>query len=266
LNAIRDTQEILLDGINKNVMTTKEDIGKMAERLLSYPTGLPTAAGLLVPPSLDKSKFGRVRYWEQGQWQAIRNRMKDGNIGLDSPIISLYMEDEAGGPISPGSKTALRGDLISYWNDISRSGEELTNFTELGLERKDHFRNTFEAKYPWLRLCEAHWKVDHLWINYFGSWKKSRASPEPNARQPTVGTKPSESATTDTSSITEVSGVSTGSKCGCEEVDHPDNNSKRLKGKDKQIFTPTKFHSSRPIPRKRLAKLAKVCELSPAVT
>ena len=34
-----------------------------------------------------------------------------------------------------------------------------------------------EEKYPWLRLCEAHWKVDQLWVSYFSTWKRPRTAP-----------------------------------------------------------------------------------------
>jgi len=185
------------------------------------------------------------------------------------------MEDESGRPISPGIKNALRGNLTSYWNDIRQSGEELTNFTELRLVWKEHFRKTFETKYHWLRFCEAHWKVDHLWINYFGTWKKHHNTPEPNAtansKRRTGSSKASvlvhnsnwgsqePMALINISSSTEASGVSAGSKHGRKEPDDSGNAPKCRKGKEREVFTPTIFHSSRPIPkRKEPPKLSKV--------
>ena len=95
------------------------------------------------------------------------------------------MEDKFGELISKAIKTKVCGDLMGYWNGVHDSGEVLRKWTDLSLDRKDHFRKTFEAKYPWLRLCEASWKVDHLWINYFRTWKKKTrgesgvSTPEP---------------------------------------------------------------------------------------
>lgn len=243
---------------------TREDVRRIAEHILLHPVGSSVGENS-APPSLNKSNS---KYWEQAQWQAIRNKVKAKELCLDSPIISLYMEDESGQPISAGVKNTLRGDLISYWNEIRASGEELTNFTDLGLERKDHFRKTFEDKYPWLRLCEAHWKVDHLWINYFGSWKKSRNTPEPTTvtdpRQQSTDPKRSETLPGPTPApiqepSPETSGASVGSKRGREEPGDLYRTSKRYKGKDKAIFTPTKFYNSRP-KGKIQATLAKVSD------
>ncbi|KAF9644000.1 hypothetical protein BDM02DRAFT_3132040 [Thelephora ganbajun] len=90
----------------------------------------------------------------------------------DYPKLNLYMEDKSGKPISPGIKAKLHRDLFSYWNDLYDNGEEPKNFTDLGLNRKDKFCARFKWKYEWLCLCDTNWKVDHLWINYFGSWKR----------------------------------------------------------------------------------------------
>jgi hypothetical protein len=202
-------------------------------------------------------------------WQVFRNNSKD--LTPDSPIISMYMEDESGKPISPGIKSTLRGDLTSYWNDVHNSGAVLTNFTDLGLDRKDDFRKTFEIRYPWLRLCEAHWKVDHLWINYFGSWRKSRNSPGPGVdankkRQPSLPS-PSEAASDPSPvpirSSVEAADGSVGSKRRREEFDDPTESLKRLKGKEREILSrPTVFHHPPPVSKKAAARqLAKASNL-----
>jgi hypothetical protein len=206
------------------------------------------------------------------------------------------MEDESGNAVSPGVKAAVRGDLFSYWNDIRKSGEEPTNFTDLGLEWKEHFRKTFETKFSWLHLCDAQWKVDHLWINYFGSWKKSRnsksKSPEPSNGQlqttvakanplesvpnpnpqPIVNATPSpedpktpipnakqkERHIIEIQSSSEGSDISMGSKRGHEEPDDMDVVSKRQKGKDKEAVAPMNSTRARGAVRKRVARILKV--------
>ena len=194
-------------------------------------------------------------FYKQAQWQAICNRVKAKELSIDALIISMYMEDKAGKPISASIKNTLCGDLFAYWTQVQRSGEELANFTDLGLERKDHFCKTFEVKYPWLRLCEVHWKVDHLWINYFGSWKKTRTTLDPKLPKLSPDLSP-----IDVSSSTEASSnaATIGSKRGREEP-NSDAPSKCHKGKDRDIFTaPTKFHSSCPLPKKKfIVKVSK---------
>ena len=241
--------------------------------MLSHPAGLSSATKS--PDPLDRTFYKHIKFWQQSTWQALRNKIKNTEIPQDSPIISIYMEDESGKPISHGNKLALRGNLFSYWNDVSRSGEELMNFTDLGLERKEHFRKTFEDMYPWLRLCEGRWKVDHLWINYFSSWKKSRSTPEPNAtkdsKRSVAGSKPSGPTTSITKkpvTTTDESDLSVGSKRGREEPEEPENPSKRQKGKEKENVVPANFHPPRPIPKKKVRAIlskvsrSKVCSLN----
>ena len=234
----------LLETINKNVMETKEEVHRIAEHILSHPATSPAGTNPSAFPPLENIK-DKIHFFKQSTWQELRNRVGAKELGLNSPMISAYMEDESGEPISPGIKNNLCGDLFSYWSEIHRSGETLTNFTELGMTRKGHFRKTFEAMYPWLRFCEGHWKVDHLWINYFRSWNKTHGSPEPR-RRTTKTPKPSPDPEPLQDSLNvQPPSTPTGSKRGREEPDAPNGTSKRCKGKDKQAFTPTKFSRGR---------------------
>ena len=256
--------------MNENILTTKEEVSKITTHILS--SGLSSGIDTYYAPPLDRSKYEYLGYWEQGQWQVIQNCIKAKELSIDSPVISLYMEDETSTAISPGVKNTLQGDLFSYWNDIHETGEVLKKFTELGLKRKDHFRAYLEIKYPWLHLCKAHWKVDHLWINHFRSWKKPRLSP---TLEPGANTTPNKEATDpklldpiptsdraepgtpmNASSSPQAPGI--GSKRGREGPDDLDNPLKRRKGKEREIFTPTNFHHTHPIPRRFVGKITKV--------
>jgi hypothetical protein len=33
-----------------------------------------------------------------------------------------------------------------------------------------------EHKYPWLHLCEDHWKADWVWSDYFSRWRPAPAT------------------------------------------------------------------------------------------
>jgi hypothetical protein len=90
---------------------------------------------------------------------------------IDSPILSLFFEDESGNPVSDEVKDQVRGDLTAYWLDMVKDGETPCHYKGLGFKRREHYRKTMEEKYPWLWLCEGHWKVKQIWVNY---WKKSR--------------------------------------------------------------------------------------------
>ena len=134
-------------------------------------------------------------------------------------------------------KHAVRRDCYQYWNQLfAKSPDEVRVFTEIGLDCKEDFRRTLEGAFPWLRLCEGHWKADQLWVNYFGAWKKPRTLSQ-NAKESTPD------------STTAVKSTSPAPVLG----------SKRHKGKEKDLMAPTVFHHSRPLAKKKVAqKMAKV--------
>ena len=190
-NIFSDAYQKLLDLISSNVKGVRDDVKKTLDQMIATsagPSSLSPDAG--PPKTLNYEDYKHLKYWFEAVWQALRSKHNSTDLPLDSSIISIFMEDELGRPISEAIKARLRGDLTSYWNDIHKTGEVLKNWTDIGLERKDHFRSTFEAKYPWLRLCEASWKVDHLWINHFRTWRKGHpelgATPEPAGSKKTT--------------------------------------------------------------------------------
>lgn len=214
-----------------------------------------------IPLHPRKEDFKHVRFWANKPWQKLRNNVKSDDLKL--PIFSMFMEDEFGREISEDIKDTLRGDLGSYWSDIHDSGEILYNYTELGHHRKEHFRMTFESKYPWLRLCDGHWKVNQLWINYFGKWRKRGAPTRDSSDTSNVlGDKtpspndPKEKTPIEISS--DLENVPAGFKRGREDNQDPQGASaKRHKGKRREVEH-FDFHPPRPQPKKVNAKIAKV--------
>ena len=252
----RDAYSKLLD-----VGLTREDVRQLVDYVLAsahitVPIDKQTDGADIPLEPLDDETKAKL-WWHQGSWQAIKNRTQAKDTDANSPIISIYMVDKHGNAIPDGEKTALRRNLYSYWNElfVTQPGD-LRNHGDLSLTRKEHFRRTFEEKAPWLRLCEAHWKVDQLWVSYFSSWKRPRTTPDPKTKEPS----PAMSASADkaTSPAPEVR-----SKRRLEEEgDAIEDPSKRHKGKGKDLpdlMAPTPFQHSRPQSRKKAAKMARVC-------
>ena len=211
--------------------------------------------GVGSPTSPTYEEYQHLKYWFEAAWQALRSKHGSKDLPVDAPIISVFMEDEFGEPISEAVKARLRGDLMAYWTDIHNAGEKLRNWTDVGLERKDHFRQTFETKYPWLRLCEASWKVDHLWINHFRTWRKGHPELATTPEKPVVPKKIVVIESTDSDS----SGNSIGIKRRREDQEEDSSKRHKGKGKDVQVMPTNEFHPARPLPKgKPSAKMAKV--------
>jgi hypothetical protein len=75
-----------------------EEVHKIAEYIFSRSPGKTSGP-------LDRSLYKDVGFWQQSQWQLIRNSVKAKDLSVESPIISLYMEDEFSNLISAGKKT-----------------------------------------------------------------------------------------------------------------------------------------------------------------
>ena len=176
----RDAYHKLLKTINKNVELAQEEVKSLTDLILTHTAGpINPPAGLSAISSEPlKENYVGLKWWDQALWLAVKSNNQQMNLSINCPIISLYMEDKFGEPIPPGVKSALRKDLYTYWNNLFyASSNNLRKYGDLGFDRKNHFHKTFEDKYPWLRLCKAHWKVDQLWISYFSTWKRPHKSP-----------------------------------------------------------------------------------------
>ena len=64
-----------------------------------------------------------------------------------------------------------KGDLAAYWLDMVKNNEAPVSYNKLSFMQQEDYCKTMEGNYPWLQLCEGHWKVRQLWIS---NWKGSR--------------------------------------------------------------------------------------------
>jgi hypothetical protein len=263
----------VVTGIYRNVELTRADVKVILDHLAARAIGPANnpADPSGIPLEPQQEDFPNVNWWERGHFLKVRKPINAKDTDIDSPMISMFMEDRSGNSIPVDTKTALRSDLYAYWNDVYETHpNDLRGYTGVGLQRRDHYRQTFEARYPWLRLCNGHWKVDQLWLSYFYTWKRPRSSTGPNAKESTpTGTSADlnakESTPTSTSANLATSPPPLASKRRLEEdEDSGDDPSKRHKGKgryiDSKIVSPIGFHHGNISSRKKKApvKMAKV--------
>lgn len=213
------------------------------------------AAGIALNPVQDDHRF--VKFWKQEAWQM--HRRGAGIEDVDAPVLSIFMEDEFGNPIPEGIRRALRSDVYAFWIDMKTPVE---GYLETGLKIKESFRTTMEGKYPWLRLCEGHWKVGQVWTNCLISYsrrsKSKDADPKSQKKMAPTSAAP---INRDGIPIIEVEtsdgSASAGSKRGRED-DSDDQLPKKHKGKE----VAHSFHPERPRRTKPKAKVAKVSTFS----
>jgi len=216
---------------------------------------IPGVEPIGIPLNPTHEAYPDVQFWKKDTWQSIRNGQQTN--GTDLSILSLFMEDEFGQPIPKGIQDKLRADLYDFWTDKRNDGKLQTKTDDNGLRLKEECRMLVEGRYPWLRLCEGHWKAGQLW-QYFGAWKRKHLSPPPSAKTITPSTPdpnhPGDGATTKIPTESSDGDVSAGSKRGCED-DPAVGSLKKQKGKE---VAKSNFHPPRPEPKKVKAKIAKV--------
>lgn len=201
-----------------------------------------------IPLNPRREDFPLVNHWDGTIWAGTRN----GTIPnlTDLPTLSLFLEDEFGRPIAKNVKKSLLGDITAFWNEMISEGKTLTTFSKANFTTKESFRTLLEGKYPWLRLCEGHWKVNQLWVNYY-TQRTSTSKSKPKTLPDGTPVPVIEIDTSD-------SGSSTGSKRGREDITvlMP---SKKHKGEQLDNSPP---HPIQLQPKKSKAKVAKVSTVS----
>lgn len=276
-----DAHKVSIDTVNAAIKETKEDIGKLIE-LVTVLTDPAPSTILVRVGELKFEDYKKTKYWFKAVWIDINNKRTDKHLGSESPVISLFIEDQEGNGVSEAIKERIRGDLSGHWWGMYLAGRNPDNWTKMSLEEKEIFRAKFEKLYPILRLCEAGWKVDYLWINYFTSWRRQLTkhlreleankkrpelikapslntknsvspapSPEDDRHFPPTTPAPDHEQPPAASSpipipISSDTGATTGSKRGRDEDEpHTASDPKRWKGKGRAIdlMSPTQFRN-----------------------
>ena len=286
--AARTTYNGLLETLTERVEKLQDKVYWMVNYFTANYSGAQELERLTIP--LDpKEEDYNTRFWKQGMWQPFRNGVVANET--DSPTLTLFMEDEFGRPISEEVKEELRSDAMMYWNGVLEKGKgaSLKNYMDLGLEQKEDFRSTMENKYPWLRLCDGHWKTKQVWINYFSRWRDGHMPQDASTRQvfhiSSDSPTPVPAIPTDVPSVpTHVPDVPKGPTPGSNnlegrtpapdyprglpgykrrrDIDTTSNQgpSKKQKGKMRDTAEPAMFHHARSLPRSKLAaRKSRVC-------
>ena len=98
-----------------------------------------------------------VKYWDPNIWNDAWHRSKATNT--ETSVFSSWMEDEFGRDIPDAIRSNLCDNANSYWTDMYTKGKIPKPWGSTGFERKENFWIIMEGKYPWLHLCNGHWKA-----------------------------------------------------------------------------------------------------------
>ena len=113
-------------------------------------------------PYLDKRKNGKAKLEED-----------EDTMDFDDTKVSItssYMVDENGEQVPETDKWAARAKARGFWNELFQEDKAPPNLSGAGLDLQDEYILIMEKAYPWLRLCDNHWKSLQIWRNHYTGW------------------------------------------------------------------------------------------------
>lgn len=243
----------LLDTLGNKIDKTQSDVKELQQTILTRLDGPYNNTPDDPPQHIDiplnplRINFPLTKWWFKDLYLNVKSG-RATHMSATS-INSTFLEDPRGLQISPELLESLLGDVRGFWNDRKDASPPLCPWNKMGLRIKEEFRTLLEGKYPFLRLCEGHWKVGQLWINHYSAWERNNpivvsSDDEPSSR----GRKRNRSDDDEVSS-------------GGRKPNHSDNEElEPKKRKGKEVAT-SNFHPPRPSAKKRGAGVIRVCNL-----
>lgn len=154
----RDSYNNLLNTLGQKINETRDNVRNMVQHISTkFVRPIPGAHKMNIPLNSRPEEFTRVKYWDPNVWNDARHRSKATNV--ETSVFSSWMEDEFSRDIPDAIRSNLRDNANSYWTDMYTKGKIPKPWGSTGFERKENFWIIMEGKYPWLRLCNGHWKA-----------------------------------------------------------------------------------------------------------
>ena len=168
----------------------------------------------LLPP-LNRNDLGDLKHWEPDHYRLLRGKglpkTEDAAGDIDellapevgssssssgtkrkakneSPILSCFLEDRDGKPISKTEKTAIFRTATAFWQHLVTANRAPKTYRTIDINIKHQWYALMESNFECLRYCVGRWKLDQLWSNYYSNWlpkalaRKAKAEAEARAK------------------------------------------------------------------------------------
>ena len=125
--------------------------------------------------------YPRIRFWYPSDYreylktdEAITEAAKVAaeSMSLAPPNTrTSYIEDATGAIVSRETAKTIREHMRRIWVSLEQKDSLPKRFCDLTTEALEFYRTNMYADFPYMKLCEGHWKVDKLWRENFSSYK-----------------------------------------------------------------------------------------------
>ena len=126
-------------------------------------------------PQLEPKNFPGVQSWFEdiykGRRKAGKNGIDEGNPGKSKgSILSSFMEDENGDEIPERERDAARATAKGFFNLLLQTSRAPSVWGSLAIDAQNEYLYIMESSYPFLRLCDSHWKAKRIATNSYSQW------------------------------------------------------------------------------------------------
>lgn len=124
-------------------------------------------------PQLDRAKYPKVTQWLPTDYNNNRKVGKSDapmENGRKVSVLSSYMEDENGTLIHSSIRDAAREMTWKFCWLLLRNGMAPARWRDASLDVSNELTFRLETNFPWLRLCEGHWKAKKVVTNGYPQW------------------------------------------------------------------------------------------------
>ena len=122
-------------------------------------------------PQLSQEDFLNIRYWAAENYICRRKIGKNSDEDdLEGSILSSYMEDENGNPIQEQKRAAAHSTAKKFFSLLLEQGQAPTTWRAASIDIDNELIHMLESDYPFLRLCDNHWKARQVATNSYSQW------------------------------------------------------------------------------------------------
>jgi hypothetical protein len=209
-------------------------------------------------PQLDRNEHLNISLWFPGDYNVKRKAGKKGvshdleEVGGEkakSSILSCYMEDENGEEIPKTTRDAVRDTAKAFFELLLENDRAPSTWGNAPIDVKNEYLHIMETSFPFLRLCQDHWKAIKVATNSYSQWQSHAIVRAKGAKGMKKRTK-REVIHVDTDEDDD----SNEDDDTNEDSEDEDNSSKRPQDKGKDVPRPSKrprIEENQPTPRPR---------------
>ncbi|KAI6014631.1 hypothetical protein EDC04DRAFT_2608983 [Pisolithus marmoratus] len=171
-NAVQNAYNTLVARLSvtgSDLHTSPED-GTIKTTLQSAPVATMPLLNADPPPQLNQANYPKTCSWTEEEWK----RWCMTPEGQCSNLQTLFLEDDAGQPLSNARVTSILQGMHGIWHGFHKCGaiDAETTWASMPLTVKNTFWIEITHAFPELNLCADSWKSDMHAKKHYPSFKQ----------------------------------------------------------------------------------------------